>query len=111
MFTVAKNKTEGKEFIKSCCRRKPSPTSKARSAAGSGDDASQQSPFWQADRHRKRCTTSSLRHHAVRLHQELEVHDSEQPKRLGQGDEPLVSEKVPVDKAVELIARIKQVAG
>jgi len=59
--------------------------------------ASQASPFWQADRHRKAVWTPvHRRNHAVRLHQELEVHYPEQRERLGQGDERVVSEKIPV---------------
>src|ERR1700751_4499399 len=115
IFTAAKNKKEGKKFIKFLLQEE-NVRPYIEGALGRWFPvtiASQQSPFWQADRHRKAvynqftgatqpvdCPKNSkftiLNNHTVRA----------------QTVNRVVSEKVPVDKAVdELIARIKEVAG
>ena len=50
---------------------------------------SQESPFWQADKHRKAVYDQfKAGTRAVRVHEELQVRHPEQRERLGEGDEP-----------------------
>jgi len=115
MFTVAKNKTEGKEFIKFLLQEE-NLRPYIEGALGRWfpvTTASQQSPFWQADRHRKAVYnqfTGGTTPFDFTKNWKFTILNNENvwAKAMNR----VVSEKVPVDKAVdELIARIKQVAG
>jgi multiple sugar transport system substrate-binding protein len=75
--------------------------------------AAQQSPFWQADPHRKAVYNQFMRRHVTfefTKNYKFTILNNENvwAKAMNR----VVNEKVPVDKAVdEMIARIKQVAG
>jgi multiple sugar transport system substrate-binding protein len=115
MFTVAKNKAEGKEFIKFLLQEE-NLRPYIEGALGRWfpvTTASQQSPFWQADRHRKAVYnqfTGGTTPFDFTKNWKFTILNNENvwAKAMNR----VVSEKIPVDKAVdELIARIKQVAG
>ena len=115
MFTVAKNKAEGKEFIKFLLQEE-NLRPYIEGALGRWfpvTTASQQSPFWQADRHRKAVYnqfTGGTTPFDFTKNWKFTILNNENvwAKAMNR----VVSEKVPVDKAVdELIARLKQIAG
>jgi multiple sugar transport system substrate-binding protein len=115
MFTAAKNKAEGKEFIKFLLQEE-NVRPYIEGALGRWFPvtiASQQSPFWQADRHRKAVYNQFMGGTApfdFTKNWKFTILNNENvwAKAMNR----VVSEKVPVDKAVdELIARIKEVAG
>jgi multiple sugar transport system substrate-binding protein len=115
IFTAAKNKAEGKEFIKFLLQEE-NLRPYIEGALGRWfpvTTASQQSPFWQADRHRKAVYaqfTGGTTPFDFTKNYKFTILNNENvwAKAMNR----VVSEKVPVDKAVdELIARIKQVAG
>jgi multiple sugar transport system substrate-binding protein len=115
IFTAAKNKPEAKEFIKSLLQEE-NLRPYVEGALGRWfpvTTASQQSPFWQADRHRKAVYaqfTGGTTPFDFTKNYKFTILNNENvwAKAMNR----VVSEKVPVDKAVdELIARIKQVAG
>jgi ABC-type sugar transport system, periplasmic component len=115
IFTAAKNKAEGKEFVKFLLQEE-NLRPYVEGALGRWfpvTTASQQSPFWQADRHRKAVYTQFMGGTApfdFTKNYKFTILNNENvwAKAMNR----VVSEKVPVDKAVdELIARIKQVAG
>jgi len=115
MFAVAKNKAEGKEFIKFLMQEE-NLRPYIEGALGRWfpvTTASQQSPFWQADRHRKAVYnqfTGGTTPFDFTKNWKFTILNNENvwAKAMNR----VVSEKVPVDKAVdELIIRIKQVAG
>ncbi|MEP6836913.1 MAG: ABC transporter substrate-binding protein [Bradyrhizobium sp.] len=115
IFSAAKNKAEGKEFVKFLMQEE---NLKPYVEGGLGrwypvTSASQQSPFWQADRHRKsvynQFTTGTIPFDFTKNYKfTILNNENVWAKAMNR----VVSEKVPVEKAVdELIARIKQVAG
>jgi multiple sugar transport system substrate-binding protein len=115
IFTAAKNKAEGKEFIKFLLQEE-NVRPYIEGALGRWfpvTTASQQSPFWQADRHRKAVYnqfTGGTAPFDFTKNWKFTILNNENvwAKAMNR----VVSEKVPVDKAVdELIARIKEVAG
>ena len=115
IFTAARNKAEGKEFIK-FLMQEDNLRPYVEGALGRWfpvTTASQQSPFWQADRHRKAVYnqfTGGTQPFDFTKNYKFTILNNENvwAKAMNR----VVSEKVPVDKAVdELIARIKQVAG
>jgi multiple sugar transport system substrate-binding protein len=115
IFTTAKNKAEGKEFVKFLLQEE-NVRPYIEGALGRWfpvTTASQQSPFWQADRHRKAVYTQftgGTTPFDFTKNWKFTILNNENvwAKAMNR----VVSEKVPVDKAVdELIARIKQVAG
>src|SRR5215203_5575263 len=115
MFAAAKNKTEGKEFIKFLMQEE-NLRPYIEGALGRWfpvTAASQQSPFWQADRHRKAVYnqfTGGTTPFDFTKNWKFTILNNENvwAKAMNR----VVSEKIPVDKAVdELIARIKQIAG
>ena len=115
IFAAAKNKAEGKEFIKFLLQEE-NVRPYIEGALGRWfpvTSASQQSPFWQADRHRKAVYnqfTGGTAPFDFTKNWRFTILNNENvwAKAMNR----VVSEKVPVDKAVdELIARIKEVAG
>ncbi|MBR0970377.1 MULTISPECIES: ABC transporter substrate-binding protein [Bradyrhizobium] len=115
IFTASKNKAEGKEFIKFLLQEE---NLRPYVEGGLGrwfpvTTASQQSPFWQADKHRKavyaQFTGGTLPFDFTKNYKfTILNNENVWAKAMNR----VVSEKVPVDKAVdEMIARIKQVAG
>jgi multiple sugar transport system substrate-binding protein len=115
IFTASKNKAEAKEFIKFLMQEE---NLRPYVEGGLGrwfpvTTASQQSPFWQADRHRKtvyaQFTGGTIPFDFTKNYKfTILNNENVWAKAMNR----VVSEKVPVDKAVdELIARIKQVAG
>jgi multiple sugar transport system substrate-binding protein len=115
IFTAAKNKAEGKEFIKFLLEEE-NVRPYIEGALGRWfpvTSASQQSPFWQADRHRKAVYnqfTGGTAPFDFTKNWKFTILNNENvwAKAMNR----VVSEKVPVDKAVdEMIARIKEVAG
>src|SRR5882757_7857763 len=115
IFTTAKNKAEGKEFVKFLLQEE-NVRPYIEGALGRWfpvTTASQQSPFWQADRHRKAVYTQftgGTTPFDFTKNWKFTILNNENvwAKAMNR----VVSEKVPVDKAVdELIARLKQVAG
>jgi multiple sugar transport system substrate-binding protein len=115
IFAAAKNKAEGKEFIKFLLQEE-NMRPYIEGALGRWFPvtiASQQSPFWQADRHRKAVYnqfTGGTAPFDFTKNWKFTILNNENvwAKAMNR----VVSEKVPVDKAVdELIARIKEVAG
>jgi multiple sugar transport system substrate-binding protein len=115
IFAAAKNKGEGKEFIKFLLQEE-NVRPYIEGALGRWFPvtiASQQSPFWQADRHRKAVYnqfTGGTAPFDFTKNWKFTILNNENvwAKAMNR----VVSEKVPVDKAVdELIARIKDVAG
>ena len=115
IFAAAKNKAEGKEFIKFLLQEE-NVRPYIEGALGRWFPvtiASQQSPFWQADRHRKAVYNQFMGGTApfdFTKNWKFTILNNENvwAKAMNR----VVSEKVPVDKAVdELIARIKEVAG
>ena len=115
IFSASKNKAEGKEFVKFLMQEE---NLKPYVEGGLGrwypvTTASQQSPFWQADRHRKsvynQFTTGTIPFDFTKNFKfTILNNENVWAKAMNR----VVSEKVPVDKAVdELIVRIKQVAG
>jgi len=115
IFTAAKNKAEGKEFIKFLLQEE-NVRPYIEGALGRWfpvTTASQQSPFWQADRHRKAVYnqfTGGTAPFDFTKNWKFTILNNENvwAKAMNR----VVSEKVPVDKAVdEMIARIKEVAG
>ena len=115
VFTAAKNKAEAKQFI-SFLLQEENVRPYIEGALGRWfpvTKESQESPFWQADKHRKavyaqfKGGTSAF---DFTKNWKFTILNNENvwAKAMNR----VVSEKVPVDKAVdELIARIKQVAG
>jgi multiple sugar transport system substrate-binding protein len=115
VFTAAKNKAEGKEFIKFLMEEQ-NIRPYIEGALGRWFPVmseSQKSPFWQADRHRKAVYnqfmggTSSF---DFTKNWKFTILNNENvwAKAMNR----VVSEKVPVEKAVdELLARLKEVAG
>jgi multiple sugar transport system substrate-binding protein len=115
VFTAAKNKAEARQFVAFLLQEenlKPY----IEGALGRWfpvTTASQQSPFWQADRHRKAVYTQFMggtEPFDFTKNYKFTILNNENvwAKAMNR----VVSEKVPVDQAVdELIARIKQVAG
>jgi multiple sugar transport system substrate-binding protein len=115
IFTSAKNKAQGKEFIKFLLQEE-NVRPYIEGALGRWfpvTTASQQSPFWQADRHRKAVYnqfTGGTQPFDFTKNYKFTILNNENvwAKAMNR----VVSEKVPVEKAVdELIARIKEVAG
>src|ERR1700750_2047767 len=115
MFANAKNKAEGKQFI-SFLMPEDNVRPYVEGALGRWfpvTKASQASPFWQADRHRKAVYnqfTGGTSPFDFTKNWKFTILTSENvwAKTMTR----VVSEKVPVDKAVdELIARLKEVAG
>ena len=115
IFTAAKNKAEGKQFI-SFLLQEENIRPYIEGALGRWfpvTKESQESPFWQADKHRKAVYTQFKGGTAAfdfTKNWKFTILNNENvwAKAMNR----IVSEKVPVDKAVdELIARIKQVAG
>src|SRR5215469_14931230 len=115
IFAAAKNKAEGKEFIKFLLQEE-NVRPYIEGALGRWFPvtiASQQSPFWQADKHRRAVYnqfTGGTAPFDFTKNWKFTILNNENvwAKAMNR----VVSEKVPVDKAVdELIARIKEVAG
>jgi multiple sugar transport system substrate-binding protein len=115
IFAAAKHKAEGKQFI-SFLLQEENVRPYIEGALGRWfpvTTASQQSPFWQADRHRKAVYsqfTGGTQPFDFTRNWKFTILNNENvwAKAMNR----VVSEKVPVDKAVdELIARIKEVAG
>jgi multiple sugar transport system substrate-binding protein len=115
IFAAAKHKAEAKEFIKFLLEEE-NVRPYIEGALGRWfpvTTASQQSPFWQADRHRKAVYnqfTGGTQPFDFTKNWKFTILNNENvwAKAMNR----VVSEKVPVDKAVdELIARIKEVAG
>ena len=115
IFTAAKNKAAGKQFI-SFMMQEENLRPYVEGALGRWfpvTTASQASPFWQADRHRKAVWTQftgGTQPFDFTKNWKFTILNNENvwAKAMNR----VVSEKVPVDKAVdELIARIKEVAG
>ncbi len=115
IFTAAKNKALGKQFI-SFMMQEENLRPYVEGALGRWfpvTTASQASPFWQADRHRKAVWTQftgGTTPFDFTKNWKFTILNNENvwAKAMNR----VVSEKVPVDKAVdELIARIKEVAG
>src|SRR5581483_10021759 len=115
IFAAAKNKAEGKQFV-SFLLQEENVRPYIEGALGRWfpvTTASQASPFWQADRHRKAVWTQftgGTQPFDFTKNWKFTILNNENvwAKAMNR----IVSEKVPVDKAVdELIARIKQVAG
>jgi multiple sugar transport system substrate-binding protein len=115
IFTASKNKAQGKEFIKFLLQEE---NLQPYVEGGLGrwfpvTSAGQKSPFWQSDRHRKtvynQFTGGTLPFDFTKNYKfTILNNENVWAKAMNR----VVSEKVPVDKAVdELIARIKQVAG
>jgi len=115
IFSAAKNKAEGKEFVKFLLQEE---NLQPYVEGGLGrwfpvTTAGQKSPFWQADRHRKsvyaQFTGGTIPFDFTKNYKfTILNNENVWAKAMNR----VVSEKVPVDKAVdELIARIKQVAG
>jgi len=115
IFTASKNKAEGKEFVKFLLQEE---NLGPYVEGGLGrwfpvTSAGQKSPFWQSDRHRKAVNaqfTGGTLPFDFTKNYKFTILNNENvwAKAMNR----VVSEKVPVDKAVdELIARIKQVAG
>jgi len=115
VFTAAKNKAEGKEFIKFLMEEQ-NIRPYIEGALGRWFPVmseSQKSPFWQADRHRKAVYnqfmggTSSF---DFTKNWKFTILNNENV--WARAMNRVVSEKVPVEKAVdELLARLKEVAG
>jgi multiple sugar transport system substrate-binding protein len=115
IFANAKNKAEGKEFVK-FLMQEDNLRPYVEGALGRWfpvTTASQQSPFWQADRHRKAVYaqfTGGTQPFDFTRNYKFTILNNENvwAKAMNR----VVSEKVPVEKAVdELIARIKEIAG
>jgi multiple sugar transport system substrate-binding protein len=115
IFAVAKNKAKAKEFVKFLLQEE-NLQPYVEGALGRwfpATIAGQKSPFWQADRHRKAVYnqfTGGTQPFDFTKNYKFTVLNNENvwAKAMNR----VVSEKVPVDKAVdELIARIKEVAG
>ena len=115
IFANAKNKAEGKEFIQFLLQEE-NVRPYIEGALGRWfpvTTASQQSPFWQADRHRRAVYnqfTGGTAPFDFTKNWKFTILNNENvwAKAMNR----VVSEKVPVDKAVdEMIARIKEVAG
>ncbi|WP_024337672.1 ABC transporter substrate-binding protein [Bradyrhizobium japonicum] len=115
VFTAAKNKAEAKQFI-SFLLQEENVRPYIEGALGRWfpvTKESQESPFWQADKHRKAVYAQFKGGTAAfdfTKNWKFTILNNENvwAKAMNR----VVSEKVPVDKAVdELIARIKQVAG
>ncbi|MBR0718147.1 ABC transporter substrate-binding protein [Bradyrhizobium liaoningense] len=115
VFKVAKNKAEAKQFI-SFLLEEQNVRPYIEGALGRWfpvTKESQESPFWQADKHRKAVYAQFKGGTAAfdfTKNWKFTILNNENvwAKAMNR----VVSEKVPVDKAVdELIARIKQVAG
>jgi multiple sugar transport system substrate-binding protein len=115
IFTASKNKAKGREFIKFLLQEE---NLQPYVEGGLGrwfpvTSAGQKSPFWQADRHRKtvyaQFTGGTIPFDFTKNYKfTILNNENVWAKAMNR----VVSEKVPVDKAVdELIARIKQVAG
>jgi multiple sugar transport system substrate-binding protein len=115
IFAASKNKAEGKEFVKFLLQEE---NLQPYVEGGLGrwfpvTSAGQKSPFWQSDRHRKtvynQFTGGTLPFDFTKNYKfTILNNENVWAKAMNR----VVSEKVPVDKAVdELIARIKQVAG
>lgn len=115
IFAAAKNKAEAKQFI-SFLLQEENVRPYIEGALGRWfpvTKESQESPFWQADKHRKAVYTQfkgGTSQFDFTRNWKFTILNNENvwAKAMNR----VVSEKVPVDKAVdELIARIKQVAG
>ncbi|SHN69792.1 ABC transporter substrate-binding protein [Bradyrhizobium erythrophlei] len=115
IFAAAKRKAEGKQFI-SFLLQEENVRPYIEGALGRWfpvTTASQASPFWQADRHRKAVWTQftgGTQPFDFTKNWKFTILNNENvwAKAMNR----VVSEKVPVEKAVdELIARIKEVAG
>jgi multiple sugar transport system substrate-binding protein len=115
IFAAAKNKAEGKQFV-SFLLQEENVRPYIEGALGRWfpvTTASQASPFWQADRHRKAVWTQftgGTQPFDFTKNWKFTILNNENvwAKAMNR----VVSEKVPVEKAVdELIARIKEVAG
>src|ERR1019366_2595230 len=115
IFTASKNKERAKEFVKFLLQEE---NLGPYVEGGLGrwfpvTSAGQKSPFWQSDRHRKavyaQFTGGTLPFDFTKNYKfTILNNENVWAKAMNR----VVSEKVPVDKAVdELIARIKQVAG
>ena len=91
IFEASKNKAKAKEFL-TFLMEEDNLRPYVEGALGRWfpvTKESQESPFWQADKHRKAVYDQfKAGTTAVRVHQELQVHHPEQRERLGQGDEP-----------------------
>jgi multiple sugar transport system substrate-binding protein len=115
IFANAKNKAEGKEFVKFLMQEE-NLRPYVEGALGRWfpvTTASQQSPFWQADHHRKAVYaqfTGGTQPFDFTRNYKFTILNNENvwAKAMNR----VVSEKVPVEKAVdELIARLKEIAG
>src|ERR1700704_697522 len=114
IFTTARNKAEGKEFVKFLMQEE-NLRPYIEGALGRWfpvTTASQATPFWQADRHRKAVWTQftgGTTPFDFTKNWKFTILNNENV--WAQAMNRVVSEKVPVDKAVdELIARLKAVA-
>src|SRR4030095_14275596 len=115
VFTAAKNKAEGKQFI-AFLLQEENVRPYVEGALGRWfpvTKASQESPFWQADKHRKpvyaQCKAGTPPFEFTKNYKfTILNNENVWAKAMNR----VVNEKVSVEKAVdELIARIKQVAG
>jgi multiple sugar transport system substrate-binding protein len=115
VFASSKNKAEGKEFIKFLLQEE-NLQPYIEGALGRWfpvTTAGQKSPFWQSDRHRKAVYdqfTGGTQPFDFTKNYKFTILNNENvwAKAMNR----VVSEKVPVEKAVdELIARLKEVAG
>jgi multiple sugar transport system substrate-binding protein len=115
IFTDSKNKPRAKEFVKFLLEEE-NLRPYVEGALGRWypvTTASQKSPFWQADKHRKsvynQFTEGTVPFEFTRNYKFTILNNE---NIWAKAMNRVVSEKVPVDKAVdEMIARIKQVAG
>jgi multiple sugar transport system substrate-binding protein len=115
IFANAKNKAEAKQFV-AFLMQEDNLRPYVEGALGRWfpvTTASQQSPFWQADHHRKAVYaqfTGGTQPFDFTKNYKFTILNNE--NAWAKAMNRVVSEKVPVDKAVdELIARIKEVAG
>ena len=89
IFADSKNKARAKEFVKFMLQEE-NLTPYVEGALGRWfpvTKAGQASAFWQNDKHQGG-VDHTLPHRDLRVHEELQVHDSQQRECLGQGDEP-----------------------
>ena len=115
IFAAAKNKAEAKEFV-AFLLQEENLRPYVEGALGRWFPvtiAGQKSPFWQADHHRKAVYaqfTGGTQPFDFTKNYKFTILNNE--NAWAKAMNRVVSEKVPVDKAVdELIARIKEVAG
>jgi len=115
IFTAAKNKAQAKQFV-AFLLQEENLGPYVEGALGRWFPATlagQQSPFWQADRHRKAVYTQFIGGtQPFDFTKNYKFTQLNNENVWAKAMNRVVSEKVPVEKAVdELIARIKEVAG